>query len=91
MCLTKGTENLDQVQKDEDRERIILKIDSGAVDTCIPPEVGKKLKLEESIMSKAKVVYRAANGTPIKNHGRECFLLGMITGNHSRLKHKWWM
>ena len=46
-----------------------LKIDSGAIDTCMPPTVAGAFPLRESAMSKAKAGYRAANGTPIRNHG----------------------
>ena len=68
--MTKDQEHIDQVQEDDQWERIIMKIDSGAIDTCIPPDVGKRFKLEESQMSKARSHYRAANGTQIKNHGK---------------------
>ena len=68
-CLMKeGT--LDQVSEDRGWEKITLKVDSGAIDTCIPPSVGKAFKLEESAMSKYKAEYRAASGTKIKNHGQ---------------------
>ena len=47
-----------------------MKIDSGAIDTCIPPTTGNRFKLEESNMSKNNANYRAASGTPIKHHGK---------------------
>ena len=70
LIITKDQEHIDQVQEDDQWERIIMKIDSGAIDTCIPPDVGRRFKLEESQMSKARSHYRAANGTQIKNHGK---------------------
>ena len=50
-------------------ERISLKIDSGAIDTCLPPKAANVFPLKESEMSKAGVNYRAANGSPIPNYG----------------------
>ena len=70
MCLVKEGGTLDQVSEDQGWEKITLKVDSGAIDTCIPPSVGKAFKLEESAMSKYNAEYRAANGTKIKNHGQ---------------------
>ena len=49
--------------------KLTLKIGSGAIDTCLPPNVGTAFELKESQMPKAKVGHRAATGTPIKNHG----------------------
>ena len=53
----------------QDWELIKMKIDSGAIDTVIPKQCASSSKLNESTMSKQGFGYRAANGTPIKNHG----------------------
>ena len=50
--------------------KVTIKIDSGAIDTCIPPSVGKAFDIKESHMSRSNMSYRAANGTAIKNHGQ---------------------
>ena len=84
MCLVKEGGNLDQVSDDQGWEKITFKVDSGAIDTCIPPSVGKAFKLEESAMSKYHAEYRVANGTKIKNHGQRS--LSAMDESWSRFK-----
>ena len=73
MTLTKAKNVIADV-KDNDQglewEKMILKVDSGAIDTCIPKGCAQAFELQESAMSKAGVGYQAANGTPIENHGQ---------------------
>ena len=64
----KSVDHVD-VQQEGEWEKIVLKVDSGAIDTCIPPHVGQHFRLSESNMSRNQEGYRAANGTKIKNHG----------------------
>ena len=64
--------------------KVTLKIDSGAVDTCIPIESALSYPIKESVMSKAGAGYRAANGTAIKNHGEKA--LHGLTGDWTPFK-----
>ena len=54
---------------EQDWERITLKIDSGAVDTVMPPTIGKHFPLEETERSKKGEGYLAANNTVIPHYG----------------------
>ena len=56
--------------------KLSLKIDSGAVDTVIPPSTGRAFPVKPSEMSRAGLGYRAANGSPIPAHG-ERYLSGV--------------
>ena len=51
-------------------ERIPVKIDSGAIDTVMPPSVGNYFGLAETVMSRKGPGFRAANGTAIKHYGQ---------------------
>ena len=51
-------------------ERIPVKIDSGAIDTVMPPTVAKYFKIQETPLSKNGPGFRAANGSPIKHLGQ---------------------
>ena len=44
MIITKDQDQIDEVQEDRRWEKIKMKIDSGAIDTCIPPYSGKEVK-----------------------------------------------
>ena len=50
-------------------ERIPIKIDSGAIDTVIPKNVGTYFPIRETEASKSGIGFRAANGSHITNHG----------------------
>ena len=50
-------------------ERIAVKIDSGAVDTVMPPHVATHFNLEHTEMSKSGPGFKAANGSQIKYFG----------------------
>ena len=50
-------------------ERIPIKIDSGAIDTVIPKEVGTYFPIRETEASKSGTGFKAANGSHIANHG----------------------
>ena len=50
-------------------ERVAINIDSGAVDTVMPPKVANFFPLQETEASKTGRGFRAANGTHIANHG----------------------
>ena len=56
-------------------EKITVNIDSGAVESCVPPGVGKCVKVRANQSSKTKtgMLYRAANDSPIKVHGEMHF------------------
>ena len=66
---------------EEGWERISLKIDSGAIDTVIPPKSGGSFPVKPSEMSKSGKSYRAANGTLIKAYG-ERSLTGVTDNWH---------
>ena len=52
-------------------ERIPVKIDSGAIDTVMPPTMAKYFDTVETEMSKKGPGFRAANGTAIKHYGQK--------------------
>ena len=52
-------------------EVINVKIDSGAIDSCLPKSAGSGFQIKESKMSKEGSMYRAANGTSIRNYGEK--------------------
>ena len=78
-CTAEDCSQLDAIMKDsgiqevggesENWEKITLKIDSGAIDTCMPPKLGQAFPLKPSEMSRSGSRYRAANGSPIENFG----------------------
>ncbi len=47
-------------------ENIKLSVDSAAVDTVAPPQVGKSILLRENEISKNGIKFRAATGTPLQ-------------------------
>ena len=51
-------------------ERIPIKIDSGAVDTVMPPHVANHFALVETDLSKSGPGFKAANGSLIKHFGQ---------------------
>ena len=53
----------------QDWERITLKIDSGAIDTVMPPTMAKHFPLEETERSKKGEGYLAANNSLIQHYG----------------------
>ena len=57
------------VEKSNGKERIRVQIDSGAVDTVGPREVGRAFQIRETRASKEGRNYVAANGSKIKNYG----------------------
>ena len=46
-----------------------MTVDSGAVDHVTTKEIGGALGVTAAMASKRGMCYRAANGTPIRNHG----------------------
>ncbi len=56
---------------EEGWERIKVSVDSAAVETVAPPQVGKHIPLRENDISKNGIKFRAANGTPITVHGEK--------------------
>ena len=52
-------------------EKIKVSVDSAAVDTVAPPQVGRSIPLRENEISKKGIKFRAANGTPIAVHGEK--------------------
>ena len=51
-------------------ERIAMKIDSGAIDTVMPPNVASHFMTIETEASRDGPGFRAANGSAIKHHGQ---------------------
>ena len=51
-------------------ERIPIKIDSGAIDTVMPPSVGKHFAVKQTNLSINGPGFRAANGSAIAHHGQ---------------------
>ena len=47
-----------------------MKIDSGAIDTVMPPHVANHFALVETDLSKSGPGFKAANGSPIKHFGQ---------------------
>ena len=47
-----------------------MKIDSGAIDTVMPPQVANQFSLTEIELSKSGPGFKAANGSPIKHFGQ---------------------
>ena len=76
-----GCRDIDFLSRDDDKhinsleasqgcwERIAIKIDSGAVDTVMPPDTARFFPVKETEASKSGRGFRAANGTHIANHG----------------------
>ena len=54
---------------EQDWERIALKIDSGAVDTVMPPTIAQHFPLEETARSRSGEGYLAANNSVIPHYG----------------------
>ena len=52
-------------------EKIKVSVDSAAVDTVAPPDVGKSIPIKENEISRKGINFRAANGTPIAVHGEK--------------------
>ena len=50
-------------------EKISLEIDSGAIDTAIPPHVAQAFPTKSTESSRAGIGYRAANGSKIPTYG----------------------
>ena len=50
-------------------EKLVVKIDSGAVDSCLPKELLTRVPVRETAASKNDMRYVAANGTNIRNYG----------------------
>ncbi len=48
-----------------------VRIDSGAIDTVGPMEIGRTFEMKETEMSKRGVGFVAANGSSIKNYGKK--------------------
>ena len=59
------------VHVDGEWERIPVKIDSGAIDTVMPPSVAKYFNTVQTEMSQKGPGFRAANGSPIKHFGQK--------------------
>ena len=51
-------------------ERIAMKIDSGAIDTVMPPHGANHFSTVETEASRNGPGFRAANGSPIKHYGQ---------------------
>ena len=51
-------------------ERIAMNIDSGAIDTVMPPNIGNHFSTVETHASRNWPGFRAANGSPIKHYGQ---------------------
>ena len=69
-CIRNDQKSVMEVANTEqDWERITLKIDSGAVDTVMPPTVGKHFPLEETERSRKGEGYLAANNSVIPHYG----------------------
>ena len=51
-------------------ERIPVKIDSGAIDTVMPPTVAQYFNTVQTELSRKGTGFRAANGSPIKQYGQ---------------------
>ena len=48
-------------------EKIPVTVDSGAIDSVIPPSLAQHVQVKQTAASRQGLQYRAANGTPIKN------------------------
>ena len=50
-------------------DKIIVTVESGAVDSVGPPTMARAVKIKDTPASRAGMKYRAANGTAIANQG----------------------
>ena len=65
-----GNDAIDTLDESKGKwERIPIKVDSGAVDTAMPPGVATLFPLIATHASQTGIGFRAANSTPIVNHG----------------------
>ena len=65
-------QTIGQVQKPiQGWERIAMKIDSGAIDTVMPPNTATGFTVHQTDQSVNGPGFRAANGTSIKHHGEK--------------------
>ena len=69
---------------DGEEEVFPITIDSGAVDTVGPKRVGEGVPINPTRESRMGIGYRAANGTPIKNHGER--IIEGLTERGQKLK-----
>ena len=56
-----------------DFERVKVTMDSGAIDSVSPPDVGRAFPIVETFASKNNIDYKGPNDSPIKNYGQRCF------------------
>lgn len=52
-------------------EKVVITMDSGAVDTVGPPSVAKNIPYKATEARRRSMKYKAANGTPIENWGEK--------------------
>lgn len=64
-----GSDELFSIEQRGGWDKIKMQIESGAVDTVGPPEVGKAFKLRETKAAKEGINYVAASGASIKYYG----------------------
>ena len=59
------------MSNDDEEEVIEVTVDSGAVNTVGPPDVGKAFETYETEASRTGKNFKAANGSPILNYGEK--------------------
>ena len=69
--IKKGKGEVNEVRAWPGWERVRVQIDSGAIDTVGPKEIGKAFEMKETEMSKKGIGYVAANGSSIENYGEK--------------------
>ena len=65
-------------------ERIRMQVDSGAIDTVVPKDMGASVPMKPTLVSKLGIDYVAANGTKIGNHGE--WMIRGVTDEGSSVK-----
>ena len=66
-----ASKEIQAVEEVQGWEKIRVQVDSGAIDTVGPKEVGRQFVTKETRASKQGIGYEAANGTKIRNYGEK--------------------
>ncbi len=62
---------VDEIRETARWDRIMVQVDSGAIDTVGQKEIPKAFEMKETMMSKRGIGFAAANGSGIKNYGEK--------------------
>ena len=68
-----------RMKTDQNFETLVVTVDSGPYDAVGPPTVGARFKIEPTKASNSGILYRAANGSAIRNYGQR-----VVSGSNER-------